>query len=177
MQEHLRPRITRYRIWARENVITVVLSIFIILSMLLNALTIGAVYRVRQVLRAQLETATRNLAEVRTQSIQYDFPVKQNFPVDTSVQINETIAVPVNMTVPIRQQITVPVGPVNFPVDLNFNVPISTTIPVKINRQVPIKTSIALNTNIPVEFNLGKPPIGDVLRRLQDTLQALLNSL
>ena len=177
MREHDRPRITRYQIWARENVITIVLSIFIILSVLLNALTIGAVYRVRQVLRAQLETATSNLAAVRKQSIHYDFPVKQNFPIDTSVQINETIDVPVNMSVPIRQQITVPVGPVDFPVNLNFNVPISTTIPVKINRQVPIKTSIALDTNVPVELNLSQPPIGDVLRRFQETLQSLLNSL
>ena len=177
MHEVHQPRITRYRIWARENVITVVLIVFIIFSTLLNALTIGAVYRVREVLRAQLETATRNIADVRKQSIRYDFPVKQNFPVDTSVQINETINVPVNMTVPIRQQITVPVGPVNFPVNLNFNVPISTTIPVKINRQVPIKTSIALDTNVPVELNLSKPPIGDVLRRLQETLQSLLDSL
>jgi hypothetical protein len=177
MHEHRRPQITRYRIWARENVITVVLSIFIILSMLLNALTIGAVYRVREVLRAQLETATRNLAEVRKQSLHYDFPVKQNFPISTSVQINETIDVPINMTVPIRQQITVPVGPVDFPVNLNFNVPISTTIPIKINRQVPIKTSIALDTNVPLELNLAQPPVGDILRRLQEALQALLNGL
>src|SRR5919202_1892905 len=97
MHESRRGRITTSRVWARENVITIVLAVFIIISITLNALTIGAVYRVRQVLRAQLQTATRNLDDVRKQTLHYDFPIKQNFPISTSVQINETLSVPVNM--------------------------------------------------------------------------------
>ncbi len=177
MQKRRNVPITDARVWARENVITIVLAVFIIFSMLLNALTIGAVYRVREVLRAQLQTATQNVEEFRKQSVRYDFPIKQSFPINTSVQIDETLTIPINMSVPIRQKITVPVGPVDFPVDLNFDVPISTTVPVRINRQIPITTSVDLDTSIPLELNLGQPPLGDLLRKLEQTLNDLLRQL
>jgi hypothetical protein len=177
MRNRRQSAITPFRIWARQNVIIIVLSAFILLSTLLNALTLGALYRVRDVLRAQLNTATQNVAQIRTQTVHYDFPIKQSFPISTTIDIDETLNVPVNMKVPIRQQVTVPVGPVSFPVDLNFDVPISTTFPVKFQRQIPVRTNIDLNTTIPIDLDLKQGSLGDVLRKLEESLRQLLAQL
>lgn len=170
-------RVPSGRMWARQNVIVLVLSIFIIFSTLLSAVTLLAVYRVRVVLRGQLEAAARNVGELRQQTIRYDFPINQGFPINTVVQLDETLNIPIDMKVPIRQNITVPVGPVEFPVALNFDVPISTTVPVRIKRDIPVHTNVELNTKIPLEVNLGASQAGDVLRKLQEALEALLKQL
>ena len=81
------------------------------------------------------------------------------------------------MEVPIREQITVPIGPIEFPVDLNMDVPISTTVPVHIVRDLPISTSVDLRTDVPIEIDLGQAPIGDVLEELEDALRELLEQL
>ena len=93
-----------------------------------------------------------------------------------------TAGVPINSTVPIRQTITVPVevpvvGSVELPVNLNFDVPVSTTVTVAIKKQIPIATNVDLNTNIPLTLDLGQPPLGDVLRNLENTLRELLRQL
>ncbi len=169
--------VTTRRTWGRQNVIVAVLSIFIILSTLLSAGTLLAVYRVREVLRAQLQAAATNVGDISKQTIRYDFPINQRFPISTSIDVNETISVPISMTVPVRENVIVPVGPVEFPVPLNIDVPISTTITVPIKRRLPITTDVELDTTIPLEVNLQQSPVGDVLRRLQQSLEELLRQL
>lgn len=170
------------RIWTRQNVITLVLSVFIVLSTIMSALTLGSVWRVRDVLRAQLEAASDQIGAARLQTVNYDFPIQQSFPISTTVQLNETLDVPIIMSVPIRQSIIVPVevpviGQIDLPVELNLDVPISTTVQVAIDKQIPIATSVDLNTSIPLEINLSQPPLGDVLQELEDTLRELLKGL
>ncbi len=170
------------RLWSRQNVITLVLSVFILLSTIMSALTLGAVWRVRDVVRAQLQTASTQISAARQQTVHYDFPIQQSFPVSTTVQLDETIDVPIDTTVPIRQNITVPVdvpvlGRIELPVEINMDVPVSTTVTVVINKEIPISTSVDLNTNIPLELDLGQPPLGDVLRELEESLRELLAGL
>jgi hypothetical protein len=179
MVKRRRSRVTIMRVWARENVLTLVLCVFILLSMLVNAYTFAVVYQTRRLLRAQLETAVTNLAAARKQTIHYEFPIQQSFPFSTTVQLNESLDVPIHTTVPIRQKISVPVdvpvvGTVDLPVDLNFDVPVSTTVTVAIKKQIPISTSVDLNTNVPINLDLGQAPLGDVLRSLEDRLRAIL---
>ncbi len=168
---------TPRRSWSRLNVVTVVLSIFILLSTLLSAFTLGAVWRVRDIVRAQLQAAAVNVGELRQQTIRYEFPLKQSFPISTSIQVDETFQVPIRIVVPIREQVTVPVGPVNFPVDLNIDVPISTTVPVQIRRELPIHTNVDLDTTIPLEVNLRESPVSQVLQDLEEALRELLGQL
>jgi hypothetical protein len=170
------------RIWTRQNVIILVLSIFIILSTLMSAVTLGSVWRVRDVLRAQLAAGADKIGEARQQTINYEFPIQQSFPISTTVQLNETLDVPINTTVPIRESISVPVdvpvlGRIELPVELNMDVPVSMTVNVAINKEIPIATSVDLNTTIPLQIELGQPPLGDVLRELEDTLRELLRGL
>src|SRR5215212_22174 len=75
------------RIWTRQNVITLVLSIFIIASTIMSALTLGSVWRVRDVLRAQLQAASDKIGEARQETVNYDFPIQQSFPISTTIQL------------------------------------------------------------------------------------------
>ncbi len=170
------------RIWSRQNVIVLVLGIFIVLSTIMSALTLGAVWRVRDVVRAQLQTASAQISAARQQTVRYDFPIQQSFPVSTTVLLDETLDVPIDTIVPIRQNITVPVevpvlGQIELPVEINMDVPVSTTVTVAINKEIPISTSVDLNTSIPIELDLGQPPLGDVLRELEESLRELLAGL
>lgn len=174
--------ITAERNWNRGTVVTIVLAVFILFSTLLSAITFVVVYNTRSVLRGQLETATRQLAAARQQTVRYDFPLQQTFPFSTSIRINETLDVPIDMIVPVRQQITVPVevplvGNVELPVTLNFDVPVSTTVSVVLDREIPIETSVDLDTVVPLELQLDQPPLGDVLRELEEALRDLLGQL
>ena len=182
MPNRRRKPLTLEQIQTRSNIVSVVLTVFIILSTILSALTFGAVYRVREILRAQLETATEQIGTARQQTVYYDFPLQQSFPVSTTVQLNETLDVPVDTIVPVRQSIMVPVevpvvGRVELPVELDFDVPVSTTVTVVITKEIPIETSVDLNTSIPLEIDLAQPPLGDVLRELQEALEELLGQL
>ncbi len=57
-----------------------------------------------------------------------------------------------------------------MPVNLNFDGPVSTTVSVTINKDIPISTSVDLNTEIPLDIDLGQPPLGDTPRRLEEAL-------
>jgi hypothetical protein len=171
--------VTASRVWRRQNVVIIVLSIFVILSSLASAYTFAVVYQTRRLLRAQLETAVFQIGQVREQTVNYDFPIQQTFPISTTIQLNESIDVPINTTVPIQQRIVVPVevpvvGQVDLPVNLDLTVPVSTTVRVAIDRQIPIATDVDLNTNIPLSIDLSQPPLGDVLRDLENALRDVL---
>jgi hypothetical protein len=173
--------VTVARVWVRSNIITTVLGIFIVLSLLLHVLTIGALLRVRGIMSRQLETSSTQLGELRQQKIQYAFDVDQTFPVDTTVTISDTVAVPINIIVPIRETIPLPVetplGTYTFNVPLDFTVPVSDTVQVPINKQVPIKADIPVQLDIPIELELNQPPISDVLQQFEDALRELREGL
>ncbi len=175
-------RLSLTRSWARSNVLTIVLIIFILLSMLLNAFTFAAIYQLRRIVRTQLDTAVVQLGEASRQTIRYDFPIQQTFPVSTTIELNESLDVPIDTVVPIRQRVNVPVevpvlGSIELPVQLDLDVPVSTTVTVAIDKQIPIETDVDLNTTIPLEINLGEGAIGDVLRELEEALRNLREQL
>lgn len=174
-------RITVARLWMRENIITTVLIVFILLSLLLHALTLGALFRVRSIIQRQLDISVAQLAQVRQQSVRYNFPVDQTFTIDTTVAVSETVSVPLSIDVPIQQEVTIPIdtpfGPVPITVPLDMTVPVSETVEVPINKQLPFRADIPIQTNIPIDIRLGEPPLGDVLRQFEEALLELRNRL
>ncbi len=169
------------RLWVRSNIITTVLIVFILLSLLLHALTIGALIRVRSTLQRQLDISSSQLAQVRQQKVRYDFPVDQTFTIDTTIAISETVTVPLRLSVPIKETVTLPIdtpfGQVPISVPLDMTVPITDTIEVPINKQLPFKADIPIQTDIPIDIDLSQPPLGDILQQFQDALQDLRNRL
>lgn len=180
-QQPQRNALTLARVWVRSNIITTVLSIFIVLSLLINALTIGALLRVRGIINNQLEVSTQQLAQLRQQKINYSFPVDQTFTIDTTVRIDETVTVPLNISVPISQTISVPidtpVGMLPIDVPLNFTVPVSDTVQVPLTKDIPFQAEIPIRTDIPVDLDLSAPPLSDLLKQFEDALRDLHNRL
>jgi hypothetical protein len=174
-------RLSLARVWVRSNIITTVLIVFIALSLLLHAITIGALLRVRGVINQQLDVSLEQLAELRQQKVRYTFPVDQTVTVDTIVSLNETVSVPLSMTVPLSQTIVVPIdtpfGPFDLDVPLNFSVPVSDTVQIPINKDIPFKADVPIATDIPVDLDLSASPLGDIIRQFEDALRDLQNRL
>ncbi len=182
MADHRRSqRMTVTRLWMRENIITTVLIVFILLSLLLHALTLGALFRVRSIIQRQLDISSAQLAQVRQQTVRYNFPVDQTFTIDTTVAVSETVSVPLSIDVPIQQEVMIPIdtllGTVPITVPLDMTVPVSETVEVPINKQLPFRADIPIQTDIPIEIPLGDPPLGEVLRQFEEALQELRSRL
>lgn len=173
--------LTLARVWVRGNVITTVLIVFILLSLLLHAATIGALLRVRSITNRQLELSASELARVRQQKVSYNFPIDQSFPIDTTVTISETISVPLNISVPINETVRIPLdtpaGTFDFDVPLNLTIPVSETVEIPINKQIPFNTEVPIRTEIPIDIDLSQPPLGDILQQFEDALRDLRDRL
>lgn len=174
-------RISSARIWSRQNVITMVLGTFIILSLLIHAYTIFSLLRVREIVSTQLDISANQVAQLRQQRVEYTLPVQETFPISTTIAINETIPVPINFDVPINQTVRIPIntplGAVPIDIPLNLTVPISNTVVVPINREIPFQTTIPISTSVPIELALGEGTAGDVLQQLEDSLRELREQL
>jgi hypothetical protein len=167
-------------VWVRQNILTTVLIIFILLSLLLHLLTIGALLRVRHVVSRHLDISADQLSRVRQQEVRYDVPVDQMFSLDTTIAISETMGVPLSISVPIKQTIRLPVHvsvpikqtirlPINtpirrfeFPVPIDMTVPISDTVEVPIDMTVPVSGTIEvpIRREVPVKAEI---PIDTVI--------------
>lgn len=177
MAEEQRRLVTVARVWMRSNVITAVLIVFILLSLVIHALTIGALLRVRSITNRQLDLSASELARVRQQKVRYEFPIDQTFPIDTTIVISETVAVPLNLSVPINQTIRLPLdtpaGTFEFDVPINLTVPVSDTVNIPINKSIPFTTDIPIRTQIPIDIDLSEPPLGEILQQFEDALREL----
>lgn len=175
-REHRSPRR-----WSSQHSLITVLISFIVLSLMLHALTIYNLLRVRQIVSKQLDVSANQVAQLRQQRVEYKFPVQQTFPVSTTITINEKIAVPINFQVPIKQMVRVPIntplGSVPLEVPLNLTVPISNTVMVPINKQIPFHTTVPINTEVPIQLPLGQGEAGNVLQQLEDGLRDLRRQL
>ncbi|GAC1536446.1 MAG: hypothetical protein NVS4B8_06760 [Herpetosiphon sp.] len=178
--------VTLSRVWVRENIITITLALFIVLSLLLHAATLLSLWRIRDVVHLQLQAAASQIHEAQLQQVHYDFPIKQSFPFATSIVISETVDVPIQDSFPIKQRFTVPfdlnsilpgAGTISIPIPIDVSIPVSTTLHVPIQKTIPFRTTIDVNTTVPFELNLGQPPLGDLLRRIEASFQSLLGKL
>ncbi len=180
-QQDRRDRRTLARIWMRQNVLTTVLIIFIVFSLLLHVLTLGALFRVRSIVNRQLDVSANQLARARQQEISYMLPIDQTFSLDTTIAIDETITVPLHITVPISETIALPIrtplGRVNLDVPLNLTVPISDTVDVPLNAEIPVEVDVPIDAEVPIELQVANSPFGDILKQLEDSLRELRQSL
>lgn len=168
-------------VWARSNVITVVLASFIVISLGLQTLTIIGLLRVRNTTARQLEVSANDIARLRQQSVSYNFPIDQTVPLDTTVEIKRTVEIPINLTVPISETLEVPIstpfGSFDIDVPLQLEVPISETVSVTIDEDVPVSADVPVKTEIPIAIRLGDPPLGDIFRQFEEALRTLRKGL
>jgi hypothetical protein len=159
----------------------IVLVVLLGVSLLVHALTVSQLLRVRGTLRGELAQAADRVAEAKTQQISYDLPIDQQLPINIDVPIRRSMDVPINTEVRIKQNITLPIdtglGQIDLPIPIDATVPISTTVPIAFDQTVNISTTVPIQLAVPVRVNLGSAQLAPILDRLRERLLELRDSL
>jgi hypothetical protein len=159
----------------------IVLVVLLGVSLLVHALTVAQLLRVRGTLRDELAQAADRVAQAKTQQISYDLPIDQQLPINIDVPIKRSMDVPINTQVQIKQNITLPIdtalGRFDLPVPIDATVPINTTVPIAFDQTVNISTTVPIRLNVPVRVDLGSKQVAPYLDQLRQRLLELRDSL
>jgi hypothetical protein len=133
-----------------------VLTVLVVFSLTLNALTIAALLWMRDIALEEVADARSLVNGIRNTTFSHTIEISQDIPVRTSVPFEEEVLVPVNTTIPLNTNVIVPIdlGPLGtFDVD----VPIRAAIPINLEVAVPIEETIEIDTTVPLKLSV---PIG-----------------
>ena len=171
-------RTTRRRIGSLQTIMLVLLGV----SLLIHALTLTQLFRVRNTLRDELDQLAAGVAAARNQQIRYEIPIDQNIPIDIDVPIQRNLTIPIQTEVRIQQQLNVPVdtviaGTINIPVPIDTTVPISTNVPINFDQTINISTTVPLKMTVPVQIDLNSSQISGYLDKVYQALIELREEL
>lgn len=171
-------RTTRRRLGTLQTITLVLLGV----SLLIHALTLSQLFRVRSTLRDELAQLAASVAAARNQQVRYELPIDQQIPINIDVPIRRSLTIPIQTEVRIQQQVNVPVdtgvaGTITIPIPIDATVPVSTTVPIEFDQTVTISTTVPLQLTVPVQVDLGSPQISGYLDRLYVALLKLRDEL
>lgn len=150
-------------------------------SLLIHALTVSQLLRVRGTLRDELTLAADRVASAKSQQVSYDLPIDQQLPINIDVPIKRSLDVPINTQVRIQQNITLPIdtglGKIDLPIPIDTTVPISTTVPIAFDQTLNISTTVPIKLAVPVRLDLGSEQVAPLLDQLRQRLLELRDSL
>lgn len=161
----------------RHRVTIPVLVTLLVLSLLLHALTLGSLFRVRSVAVGQLNAFIKYTEQVQQDTIQVDIPIKQSIPIQASIPFNKKLTVPIKTTLPISDTInvTTPLGELPLPVQMTF--PIDLEVPIEVNQTLDVSTTVDIDLNVPIVVPVKETPLASYLDELQRALRELAASL
>jgi hypothetical protein len=151
------------------------LWLLVLVSLLLNAMVINQLLRLRRAAQLAVVETSAMLADLQDETIALTIPIDQTIVLDTDLPIEETVTVPIRTDLPISTEVTVTVD-AGLLGDIPLNVPIETTVPVNIMVDVPIDQTFAvhapveLDLEVPVKIVVADTPLYDTLT---DARQAL----
>jgi hypothetical protein len=169
----------------------IILFILVFISLGLNWYLISQLLRARQqaidtvqafkpVAQNALAEVDRELAAFQESTIAFTVDVKQDFPIQMEIPINEVVQIPISVTLPIKQEFetTISVDPLQtgleIPVDVvvpvDVEVPIDVTVPIEIDRTIPISTSIPLDLDFPIAIAVSDTDLVAYIERLREGL-------
>ena len=168
---------TTHRLRPLETILVVLLAF----SLLLHALTVSQLLRVRGTLRNEIAQLAERVSAAKTSQVRYDLPIDQQLPINIDVPIKRSLNVPINTEVRIKQDITLPVdtvlGKFDLPIPIDATIPISTTVPIAFDQTIAISTTVPIKLNVPVQVDLGSDQLAPVLDQLRQKLLELRDSL
>ena len=158
-----------------------VLIVLLGVSLLIHALTVSQLLRVRGTLRDELALAADRVTTAKSQQISYDLPIDQQLPINIDVPIKRSLEVPINTQVRIQQNITLPIdtglGKIDVPIPIDTTVPISTNVPIAFDQTLNISTTVPIQLSVPVRIDLGSEQVAPFLDQLRQRLLELRDSL
>jgi hypothetical protein len=166
----------------RLRPLEIVMLALLTASLLVHALTLSQLFRVRNTLRGQIEQLAAGVEAAKAEQVRYDLPIDQQVPIDLDVPIKRSLSVPIRTEVRIQQQINVPIdtgvaGLIEIPIPIDTTVPVSTTVPIDFDQTVSISTTVPLRLNVPIQIDLGAPQLSGYLDRLHAALLKLRDEL
>ncbi|MCB0167177.1 MAG: hypothetical protein KDI79_23310 [Anaerolineae bacterium] len=174
------------------------IKVSIILLVVLVLISLGLnVYLISQLLQFQQQTqnlarelrpaltetlgnTVSDLEEIKNSTVEFNVSIDTDFPVDLEIPINESIEVPINTVVPIKQEIDTTVMmslfegglevPVAVTVPVDVEVPIDTVVPIKVDQRIPISTTVPIKADFPIEIVVGETELAGYIDQLTTAL-------
>src|SRR5262249_35359135 len=79
----------------RLRPLELVMLVLLAASLLVHALTLTQLFRVRNTLRGQIEQLAAGVAAARSEQVRYNLPIDQQIPIDLDVPIKRSLTVPI----------------------------------------------------------------------------------
>jgi len=158
------------------------LWLLVLTSILLNAVVLNQLFRMRRAAQLAVAEASALLADLQGQTFSATIPIDQTIVLETDLPIDETVSVPIQTEVPISTEVTVTVN-AGLLGDIPLKVPIETTVPVDITVEAPIsqtfavRAPVALELEIPVEVAVADTPLYAALAQAQQALDEVAAQL
>jgi hypothetical protein len=154
-----------------------VLTVLVLLSLALHAVTIFAVLQARTLAKEQLVLLAEQLQKAEQQELTFDIKQTRGVPVQAVVPIQKQLNIPINTTVNIDQVLNVPIntplGSTSINIPIKTSIPVNLTVPVTISETVLISTTFFIDANVPVTIPMANTPLASMLRDLRLQLLAL----
>jgi nucleotide-binding universal stress UspA family protein len=166
----------------RLRPLEIVMLALLTASLLVHALTLTQLFRVRNTLRGQIEQLAAGVEAAKSEQVRYDLPIDQQVPIDLDVPISRSLTIPIRTEVRIQQQVNLPIdtgvaGQIDIPIPIDATIPVSTSVPIDFDQTVNISTTVPLRLNVPIQVDLGAPQIAGYLDRLHAALLRLRDQL
>jgi hypothetical protein len=166
----------------RLRTLEIVMLVLLTASLLIHALTLAQLFRVRNTLRGQIEQLAAGVEAAKREQVRYDLLIDQQVPIDLDVPISRSLTIPIRTQVRIQQEVNLPIdtgvaGQINIPIPIDATIPVSTTVPIDFDQTVNISTTVPLRLNVPIRVDLGAPQLAGYLDQLHDALLKLRDQL
>jgi len=144
------------------------------------ALVVGgfALYGLLQARRVGLAAVTEartSLAGLSDYTIDTTIPFHHSIPIDAEVPLRQDFVVPIQTTIPISTVARVPIsipllGTYDLSVPVEAEVPVDLQVVIPVSQTVPVRTVVLLDTEVPVQVEIGRLGLDDLLEQLDGVL-------
>ena len=122
-----------------------------------------------------IDYLAEQLESIEEQEFTVVVPIDQEFPIDTTVSLEQQVNIPFNENIPINTTVNVPielpfVGALDLDIPINTTVPVELDINVPLNQDIPIKTSVPVKLDFPINISLKDTEIGAQLKQWREAL-------
>jgi hypothetical protein len=153
---------------------TWVLTVLVLLSLALHAVTIFALLQARTLAKEQLVLLADQLQKAEQQDLTFDIKQSRGVPVQALVPVQKQLNIPINTTVNIDQILNVPIntplGNTSINIPIKTSIPVNISVPVTISETLPVSTTFFIDADIPVTIPMSNTPLAGMLRDLRQQL-------
>ena len=163
----------------------VLVGIALVLSLVSLGLSLSIIYSLSNAQRAAVEgidSAISALDNLEGEGLHYEYSFQQEFPVSSSIPIEEEIVIPFSGDFPIETTVQVPLdagvlGRFMFDLPINTSVEVDTEVPIRVDQTFEISTTLAFSMVIPIDVRPNDPQVQQGVAGVRAWLVELRDSL